>query len=76
MYIILNDSAVAYNDNPNAAQATEWSDWNIDLQDFANQSLDLSDVNVIGIGFGDRDNPQPGGSGLVFFDDIRLYHLR
>ncbi|MHC4439253.1 MAG: hypothetical protein ACYS3S_18005, partial [Planctomycetota bacterium] len=25
------------------------------------------------VGFGDKYNPQAGGSGLVFFDDIRLY---
>jgi len=73
MYVVLNDSAVVYNDNPNASQIDEWTEWRIDLQDFADQGVDLTDVDSIGIGFGERNNPQAGGSGVVFFDDIRLY---
>jgi len=38
--------------------------------------VDLANVNKISIGFGDRNNPQPGGSGGVHFDDIRLYRSR
>ena len=74
MYVILNDSAFVNNDNPNTAQITEWVEWNIDLQEFADQGIDLTNVSTIGIGFGDRNNPQqPEGSGLVYIDDIRLY---
>jgi len=35
--------------------------------------VNLANVNTISIGFGDKNNLQAGGSGLVFFDDIRLY---
>jgi hypothetical protein len=73
MYVVLNGSAVVYNDNPAASQIDEWTEWNIDLQEFAAQGVDLADVDELGIGFGDRDNPQVGGSGVVYFDDIRLY---
>jgi hypothetical protein len=73
MYVVLDESAVIYNDNPDASQIDEWTEWNIDLQKFADQGIDLTNVTSIGIGFGDRDNPQPGGAGLVYFDDIRLY---
>jgi hypothetical protein len=38
--------------------------------------VNLTNVNTIAIGFGDKNNPQLGGSGVVFFDDIRLYPLR
>ncbi|MGD2095520.1 MAG: hypothetical protein PVH77_10985, partial [Phycisphaerales bacterium] len=76
VYVVLNDSAVVYNDNPDASQIDEWTEWNIDLQEFADQGIDLTNVTSIGIGFGDRDNPQPGGSGVVYFDDIRLYPPR
>jgi hypothetical protein len=77
MYVVLNESAVVYNDDANASQIDEWTQWNIDLQEFADQGVDLTDVDKIGIGFGDRDNQtQSTGSGLVFFDDIRLYPLR
>ncbi len=65
--------AEVYHDNPEALLIEEWNEWRIDLQDFADQGVNLTNINSITIGFGDRDNPQPGGSGLVFFDDIRLY---
>jgi hypothetical protein len=73
MYIVLDDSAVVYNDNPDAPLVTEWTEWRIDLQDFADLGVDLTNVESFGIGFGQRNNPQAGGSGLVYFDDIRLY---
>ncbi|MCP4610221.1 MAG: LamG domain-containing protein [Planctomycetes bacterium] len=72
MYVVLNGSAAVTNDNPNAAQETSWTAWNIDLQLFADQGVNLANVNTITIGFGDRTNPVAGGSGTVFVDDIRL----
>ena len=73
MYVVLNGSAVVSHENPNAALITEWTEWDIDLQKFADQGVNLANVETIGIGFGDRDNPQPGGSGIVYIDGIRLY---
>jgi hypothetical protein len=73
MYVVLNGSAVVYHDNPEAVMTIDWMEWNIELQEFANQGVNLTDVNTIGIGFGDRSNPQAGGSGTMYFDDIRLY---
>jgi hypothetical protein len=73
MYVALNGSAVVYNDNPNAALLNQWTRWNIDLQAFADQGVNLANVNTIALGLGDKNNPQPGGSGVVYFDDIRLY---
>ena len=75
MYIALNGSAVVTYDNPDAAQIASWTAWNIDLQAFADQGVNLANVNTITIGFGNRNNPVAGGSGMVFFDDIRLYAL-
>ncbi len=73
MYVALNGSAVVYHDNPNAAQIDTWTEWTIDLQEFAAQGVNLANVNTIAIGFGDKNNLQAGGSGMVFFDNIRLY---
>ncbi len=73
MYVVLNGSTVVYHEDPGATQIDTWTQWNIPLQSFADQGVDLTNVNTIGIGFGDRDNPQAGGSGLMYFDDIRLY---
>jgi len=73
MYVALNGSAMVYHDNPDAPLIEEWTEWTIDLQEFAAQGVNLANVNTISIGFGDKNNLQAGGSGLVFFDDIRLY---
>jgi hypothetical protein len=72
-----NDTAATiYHEDPNAAITDTWTEWNIDLQGFAELGIDLADVNSIAIGFGDKDNPQAGGAGKMYFDDIRLYPLR
>jgi hypothetical protein len=73
MYVALNGIAVVYHDNPDAALIEEWTGWIIDLQEFAAQGVNLANVNTISIGFGDRNNLQAGGTGMVLFDDIRLY---
>ena len=73
MYVNLNGIATVYHDNPDAALIDTWTEWTIDLQDFAAQGVNLANVNTISIGFGDKNSLQAGGSGLVFFDDIRLY---
>ncbi len=73
LYIALNDRATVYHDNPNAALIDTWTEWTIDLQAFADQGVNLTNVNSISIGFGDWNNLQPGGSGTMYFDDIRLY---
>jgi len=73
MYVALNGIATVYHDNPDAALIATWTEWTIDLQEFAAQGVNLTNVNTISIGFGDKNNLQPGGSGRVYFDDIRLY---
>ena len=73
LYVNLNGIATVYHNNPDAALIDEWTEWTIDLQEFAAQGVNLANVNTISIGFGDKNNLQAGGSGMVFFDDIRLY---
>jgi hypothetical protein len=73
LYAVLNDSAVVTHDNPDAVQTSSWAQWNINLQAFADQGVDLANVNTISLGLGDRNNPVAGGSGMIYFDDIRLY---
>ncbi|HCO93743.1 MAG TPA: hypothetical protein DIU00_07315, partial [Phycisphaerales bacterium] len=69
--------AVVYHDDPAAAQADTWTEWVIPLQAFADQGINLTNVTRIAIGLGTRDNmTTPGGSGKMFFDDIRLYRSR
>jgi hypothetical protein len=81
MYVALSNStgnpAVVYHDNQAAATIDTWTEWVIRLSDFADQGIDLSDVDRIAIGLGTRGNmTTPGGSGKMYFDDIRLYQSR
>jgi hypothetical protein len=69
LYVALNGSAKVNNDNPDAAQTTRWIQWNIDLQAFADQGVNLANVNSITLGL----SSVTGGTGLMYFDDIRLY---
>jgi len=66
-------TAVVYHDNPDAVLIDDWTQWNIDLEEISNQGVVLTNVDSFSIGFGNRNNPQLGGSGMVFIDDIRLY---
>jgi len=76
LYVALNGNAVVTNDNPDAAQVTTWIQWTIDLQAFAGQGVNLANVNTIALGLGNKKNPVAGGSGTMYFDDIRLYRPR
>jgi len=73
LYVALNGNARVDHDNPDAAQAFAWTEWNIPLQAFADQGVNLTNVNSITIGLGNKNNPVTGGSGTMYFDDIRLY---
>ncbi len=64
---------VITHDNSAAAQTTAWTQWIIPLQAFADQGINLTDVDRIIIGMGTRGNLTiPGGAGKMYFDDIRL----
>jgi regulation of enolase protein 1 (concanavalin A-like superfamily) len=77
MYATLGNStgaaAVVYHEDANAATIDAWTQWLIPLELFASQGIDLTNVDAVGIGFGNKSNVQPGGSGTMYFDDIRLY---
>ena len=75
LYVALNDNAVVNNDNPDAATRTSWTEWNIDLTRFADQGVNLANVTSITLGLGNKNNPVAGDSGIMYFDDIRLYAL-
>jgi len=73
MFVALNGNAVVYHDDPAVTQKTGWNQWIIDLQAFAGQGVALTNVNTITIGIGTKNSPAAGGSGQMYFDDIRLY---
>ncbi len=69
LYVALNGNARVDHDNPDAATITSWTAWNIDLQAFADQGVNLANVNSITLGL----SSVTGGTGMMYFDDIRLY---
>ncbi|MFC1794809.1 hypothetical protein ACFL3Q_14630, partial [Planctomycetota bacterium] len=80
-YVAVSSSAgtpaVVIHDNPAAANINTWTEWVIPMQAFADQGVNLANIDRIAIGLGARGNMTvPGGSGKMFFDDIRLYRPR
>ncbi len=73
MFVALNGNAVVINTDAAAALVAEWTRWDISLQEFADQGANLANISSMSIGFGNKANPLAGGSGVVFFDDVRLY---
>jgi alpha-N-arabinofuranosidase len=79
MYVVLQDdndanSTVLYDGDANdllQQEAEYWNVWNIRLSDFNNGGVDLSCVQKITIGFDGS-----GGTGTVYFDDIKLSSYR
>jgi hypothetical protein len=74
MYIALQDNAgkkaTVMHSNQAATTIGTWTEWNITLAEFA--GVDLRTIKKMTIGVGDRTNPQRGGSGTLYIDDIRL----
>jgi len=77
LYVAVSNSAgtpaVVVHDDPGAATINTWTEWVIPLSAFADQGVNLTNVDRIAIGLGTQGNMTiPGGSGKMYFDDIRL----
>jgi hypothetical protein len=77
LYVAVSNSAgnpaVVVHDDPAAANIDTWTEWVIPLSAFADQGISLTNVDRIAIGLGTRGNTtMAGGSGKMYFDDIRL----
>ncbi len=73
LYVAVDGTAIVTHDNPNASQIAIWTEWTIDGQTFIDQGVDPTNVNTIALGLGDKNNPQAGGSGMMYFDDIAIH---
>ena len=75
LYVVLEDaagnSATIEHPDPAAVTITDWEQWAIPLADFTD--VDLTAIAMVGIGIGDPASTQPGGSGLIYIDDIELH---
>ena len=73
MFVALDGNAVVYYDDPAATQIIPWTEWVIELSAFGGFGVDLTNVSTVTIGFGTKNSPAAGGTGQMYFDNIRLY---
>jgi hypothetical protein len=78
LYVAISNAAgapaIVAHDDPAAVTIDTWTEWVIPLQAFADQGINLTNVDKIAIGLGYKGNAAAaGGSGTMFFDDIGLY---
>ena len=80
LYVAMEDSTgqikVVTHPDANAVQIDKWQEWHIDLKEFSNAGVNLASVKKICVGVGNRNNPQRGGIGRIYIDDIRLHPPR
>ncbi len=76
LYAAIYNSAgtpgIVTHDEPDAATKTTWKQWRIPLQAFADQGINLGNVDKIAVGLGSIGGAAVGGSGTMYIDDIRL----
>jgi len=72
LYVVVNDDHPVCHDDDNASVTVQWTQWQIPLQTFTDSGIDLQNVTSLGIGIGNRDNPQSGGQGRIYIDNIVL----
>jgi hypothetical protein len=77
LYIAVEDTlrrlAVATHPDENLLRSVTWQEWVVPFSDF--DGVNLGRVQCIYLGVGDRDNPTPGGTGLIYVDDIEYGHI-
>ena len=82
MWVALDDGSgpeVVIHPDLNELSEAEWHEWNIELQDFTDLGVVLSSIDSVHIGFGGyawTGQSKAGGSGTVYFDDVRVWQQR
>jgi len=77
LYVAVEDSngnvkTVTHPSGETATFLGGWNEWQIPFSDLS--GVNLSRVETMYIGVGDRNAPSAGGSGLVYIDDIQFGH--
>jgi len=77
VYVTLQDSSnrsstISY-PGPELMRAG-WHEWRIPLASFSTAGVKLTAVKKMLIGVGDKASPKPGGSGILYLDDIGYGH--
>ncbi|UCG59268.1 MAG: LamG domain-containing protein [Phycisphaerales bacterium] len=72
MYVKINGSKVPYDGDVYSITRTAWKEWNVNLGAFA--GVDFGNVTEVSVGL--ERTGVVGGSGIVYFDDMRLNPAR
>jgi hypothetical protein len=77
LYVAISNSAgspaIIAHDDPTLAEKGLWMQWTVPLQAFADQGINLTNVDKIAIGLGSKSGmASSGGLGTMYIDDIRL----
>jgi hypothetical protein len=76
LYLTVQDKAgktkMVVNPNPSASATAAWTEWRIPLSDLT--GLNLTAVQKITLGVGDKASPKAGPAGMLYFDDIGYGH--
>ena len=78
VYVAISNASgapvIVANDDSAVAQKGKWTQWLIPLQTFADQGINLTNVDKIAIGLGSKSGMTVvGGTGTLYVDDIALY---
>jgi hypothetical protein len=73
LYVALEDAAghaaTADYGDPTVTQSLDWIEWKIPLSQFVD--VDLTAIQTMSIGLGNRKSPTAGGMGVIYIDDIQ-----
>jgi internalin A len=76
LYMSIEDDAgqisIINHPNPDAVLDEQWQQWNISLVDLIADGIDVTAIRKLHIGIGTLDNPQAGGIGIIYVDDIQV----
>ena len=76
LYVAVEDvagnMAVVTHEDPNAVLATAWQAWSIPFETLSDAGVNLTQVETLSVGVGDRNNPVAGGTGLIYIDDVLI----
>jgi hypothetical protein len=78
VYVRLEDTsknaATVVHPDPAFSATTQWTAWKIPLADFT--GVNPAKVKKLCLGVGDKADPQAGGTGILYVDDIQLAKSR
>jgi hypothetical protein len=80
LYLVVEDSGgrslVVTHPDDAIVTGMEWTEWQIPMADLADAGVILSAVSRMCLGVGSRDAATPDGTGVLYFDDIRIVRFQ